>query len=161
MDKKFKFIFSKKLNIAFYLLLSLTIIGIIVDIVFLSMAIINDYISLAPYIVSLCFLVVILIGITILKIGSYYKLKKDTLVVSYMFIPIKIAYDDILMIRSSVSRNLNLLYYKYYDKAGVESIRYTAICISNELIKVFYDEIKSHNNLIIYENFDDIKGEEN
>lgn len=154
MERKFKFVLSKKVNIAYWISVALLIVGLCVDIALLIMTMLSDSPYITPYITSLVLIAVILPVMLAIKFGCYYLISKDKFVFYYAFIPKKIDYSDIFLIRHSEKENLTLLYYKAYTKSGDEEVRFFSVCITSEQVNDFYKAVKEHSDTVIYEDFD-------
>lgn len=157
MKKKYRFITSKLSYIITSCVLIILTIGIIVNILSLvglqglqSGNLVTDIIGIILMIFTICI-------ISSLTFASHYTVSDKYLGYVIGFIWRNIKYDDILFFRNSESKHLLLMYYKIYDKKGKEDIKYLAIRIKDSLKKDFIKSIKTYNNNIIVEEFDDMK----
>lgn len=151
MDNKIKFKFSKKINIIMLCLLAICIIGMVCDIVFMTLAI-ADKSPYVAYIVSGAILIVLMLSIAIIKFGSYYKFEKDIFVFSLFCVKKKIDYNDILNIRHDHITKQTITYYNTYSKTGEKLVTFFVLSVGDNLQNVV-NKLKKKNNLIIFDIF--------
>ena len=160
MDKKYKLKFNNKINFTLLLVITICVIGIICDIVFLSMAIENQQ-SFVAYIVSMALLVVLLAFLILFKVGSFYIITNNHFIISISFIKKKIEFNDILNIRHDNISKQSILYYNTYPKNGDKLVAMLYLNVNEENLSNIVKELKEKNNMIIYDVFNEDKTNEN
>lgn len=159
MDNKIKFKFSKQINILLLVAVAICVIGIISDIVLLTLAVISKT-SYIAYIVSGVILIVLMALLAAIKFGSYYKFEKSIFVFSLFCIKKKIDYNDILNIRYDNVTKQSIVYYNTYTKSGEKLVTYFVLSAGDNLQNIV-DKLKDKNNMIIFESFHEENSEEN
>lgn len=160
MDKKYKLKFNNKINFTLFLVITICVIGIICDIVFLSLAIKNQEQFIA-YIVSMALLVILLAFLILFKIGSYYIITSNHFIISISFIKKKIDFNDILNIRHDNISKQSILYYNTYPKSGDKLVAMLYLNVDEDNLNTIVKELKEKNNMIIYDVFNEDKTNEN
>lgn len=160
MDKKYKLKFNNKINFTFFLVIAICVIGIICDIVFLSLAL-KDQQSFMAYVVSMSLLFVLLIFLILFKLGSFYIINTTHFIISISFFKKKIQFDDILNIRHDNISKQSILYYNTYKKNGEKLVAMLYLNVNDDNLDKIVKELKAKNNMIIYDIFNEDNTNEN
>lgn len=152
MNKKFFYKFDKKFDIIIWLISAFCFIGAIIDITFLTLALIDEM-PFVPYIISLVLLIFLLAFSFVLRYCSFYLLKENFAVFSFALFRVKVDYRDITKLRFDKRTKQLIAYYFTYSKQGEQLVTFAYVNINLKYLDDFVKALKEKNNLIVYEVF--------